>query len=315
MNPWITGRIIETMQQERRGPRRPARTVAAGRDTRPTPRVGRACRARPRWPVEPDASRPESDARGRPRIRSPMMRALHLGRAAGDRRGLRPQPLPRPLPGERRGRRRRPSSAASERCWVMSVQRQLHQARLRPRLDAARRGARASASCAAAGSRSSTNDCASASEISTSSSAPSRGRERVQLVEEHLVHDLLLERERGAALVRQRRVRDRPPLVEPTDEMVLGHEHVVEEHLVELGLAGDLHERPDLDARRLHVDDDVTRCRGASTRRGRCGRARSPTGRTARSSSRPSGPRAASRRRPAPRGCAATRGPSPPRAR
>jgi len=34
------------------------------------------------------------------------------------------------------------------------------------------------------------------------------------------VHDLLLERERRAALVRERRVRDRPAPVELTDEVV-----------------------------------------------------------------------------------------------
>ena len=47
------------------------------------------------------------------------------------------------------------------------------------------------------------------------------------------------------------------PWFELADEVVVGHEHVVEEHLVELGLAGDLDERPDLDARRVHVDDEV----------------------------------------------------------
>src|SRR5579884_4110725 len=78
-------------------------------------------------------------------------------------------------------------------------------------------------------------------------------RERVQLVEVHLVDDLLLERERGATLVRERRVRDRPSLVEPADEMVLGNEHVLEEHLVELRVAGDLHERSHLDPWRGHV--------------------------------------------------------------
>ena len=105
--------------------------------------------------------------------------------------------------------------------------------------------------------RSSTNDCASASAISTSSSRSRSAASCVELVEVHLVHDLLLERERGAPLVRERRVRDRPAVVQPADEVVVGHEHLVEEHLVELGLAGDLHERPHLDARRLHVDDEV----------------------------------------------------------
>ena len=47
------------------------------------------------------------------------------------------------------------------------------------------------------------------------------------------------------------------PLCSAADEMVVGHEHVVEEHLVELRVAGDLHERTHLDAGRLHVDDEV----------------------------------------------------------
>ena len=73
--------------------------------------------------------------------------------------------------------------------------------------------------------RSSTNDWASASATSTSSRTPALRRERVELVEEHLVHDLLLEREAGAPLVGQRRVRHRPALVQPADEVVLGDEH------------------------------------------------------------------------------------------
>ena len=47
------------------------------------------------------------------------------------------------------------------------------------------------------------------------------------------------------------------PWCSAADEVVVGHEHLVEEDLVELGVAGDLHERADLDARRLHVDDEV----------------------------------------------------------
>ena len=86
---------------------------------------------------------------------------------------------------------------------------------------------------------------------------PALGRELPELVEVHLVHDLLLERERGAALVRERRVGDRPSVVQRADELIVGHEHLVEEHLVELGVAGDLHERPHLDAGRLHVDDEI----------------------------------------------------------
>ena len=41
-----------------------------------------------------------------------------------------------------------------------------------------------------------------------------------------------------------------PALVHRADEPVVGDEHVAEEHLVELGLAGDLAQRPHLDARR-----------------------------------------------------------------
>ena len=60
-----------------------------------------------------------------------------------------------------------------------------------------------------------------------------------------------------AALVGERRVRDPPALVLRPDDAVLGDEHVGEEDLVELGLVGDLAQRPDLDARRAHVDDEV----------------------------------------------------------
>ena len=84
-----------------------------------------------------------------------------------------------------------------------------------------------------------------------------RGGELPELVEVHLVHDLLLERERRAPLVRERRVRHRPAVVQRADELIVGHVHLVEEHLVEFRVAGELHERPHLDARRLHVDDEV----------------------------------------------------------
>ena len=51
----------------------------------------------------------------------------------------------------------------------------------------------------------------------------------------------------------------------------------VEEHLVELGLAGDLAQRPDLDAGVVHVADEVGDARRAWARRGRCGRPGSPS--------------------------------------
>ena len=47
-----------------------------------------------------------------------------------------------------------------------------------------------------------------------------------QLLQEHLVDDLLLEREVRAPLVGQRGVGHRPPVVLEPDEVVLGDEHV-----------------------------------------------------------------------------------------
>ena len=71
------------------------------------------------------------------------------------------------------------------------------------------------------------------------------------------MHDLLLEREGRAPLVGQRRVGHRPSAIEVAHEVVAGHEHRVEEHLVELGLGRHGDQRADLDARRLHVDHQV----------------------------------------------------------
>ena len=56
------------------------------------------------------------------------------------------------------------------------------------------------------------------------------------------------------AFVAERGARDRPPVVDGTDDVVVGHEHVGEEHFVEVGAAGDLAQRPHLDTLRVHVD-------------------------------------------------------------
>ena len=122
--------------------------------------------------------------------------------------------------------------------------------------------------------------------------------EAEQLVEVHLVDDLFLEGEDRAALVRQRGARHRPALVEAAEELIGGHEDLVEEHLVELGFAGELHQGSDVDAGGSPCRRRGTRCRGAAARRGRCGPGRCPSGTIARSWSRPSGPRPASRPRP-----------------
>ena len=59
----------------------------------------------------------------------------------------------------------------------------------------------------------------------------------------------------------------RQPSCQRTDEPVGRDEHVGEEHLVELGLVGDLAQRSHLDTRRVHVDDE----RGDALALGRVG--------------------------------------------
>ena len=84
--------------------------------------------------------------------------------------------------------------------------------------------------------------------------APPRARELDQVLEEQLGA-------RGGrqhvALVEERGVRHRPAVVELPDEVRARDAHVLEEHLVEPGVAGHLHERAHGDARGLHVDQDV----------------------------------------------------------
>src|SRR5206468_6808663 len=80
-------------------------------------------------------------------------------------------------------------------------------------------------------------------------------RQAREVVEQHAVDDELARR--GAALVRERRVGDRPALVLPPDEMLARDEHLLEEDLVELLAAGHLAERAHGDARRLQVADEV----------------------------------------------------------
>ena len=149
--------------------------------------------------------------------------------------------------------------------------------------------------------------------VSAVSDAVVRVLERLQLdplardpVEQHRVGDVPLLRERDqlahgdverrgereperAALVEQRRHRDLPAVADLAEQVLLRHLDVGEEDLVELGVAGDLHERPHLDAGRVHVDDHVRQvlvARRVGTARGRRGcRSR----RCARTTTRPSG--------------------------
>ena len=59
------------------------------------------------------------------------------------------------------------------------------------------------------------------------------------------------------ALVHQRGERDPPAFALGPEPSRVGHARIGEEHLVELGVTGDLHERAHFDAGRVHVDDEV----------------------------------------------------------
>jgi len=61
----------------------------------------------------------------------------------------------------------------------------------------------------------------------------------------------------GDPLVHQRGGGHPPALADLAEPVLVGDAHVGEEHLVELGLAGDLPQRPHLDAGRGHVADEV----------------------------------------------------------
>src|SRR5712692_5834751 len=60
-----------------------------------------------------------------------------------------------------------------------------------------------------------------------------------------------------ASLVQQRGHRHGPAVAGLAKDLRLRHHNVLEEDLVELGVAGDLHEWPHLDAWALHVDQQV----------------------------------------------------------
>ena len=75
---------------------------------------------------------------------------------------------------------------------------------------------------------------------------------------EHLEpHQRVLRAARAAdieALEAEQRFRDRPAVVQLADERIARHAHVVEEHLAEFLVPGDVADRPDRDARRVQID-------------------------------------------------------------
>ncbi len=60
-----------------------------------------------------------------------------------------------------------------------------------------------------------------------------------------------------AAFVEEGCHRDGPPVARFAEDLRLRHLHVLEEDLVELGVTSDLDQRADLDARALHVDQEI----------------------------------------------------------
>src|SRR6202158_845369 len=78
-----------------------------------------------------------------------------------------------------------------------------------------------------------------------------------QPVDGDLLLHLLLEQVAGATFMGERVHRNLPSLVLAADHEGAWHENRIEERFIELCAAGELPERTDGDAGRLHVDDEV----------------------------------------------------------
>ena len=89
-----------------------------------------------------------------------------------------------------------------------------------------------------------------------------------------------------------------------SEEMIAGHPDVVEEDFVELGVARQLHQGPDRDARAPHVHQEARDALVLRRRRVRPGRGGCTNGSGGRSRSTPSGPTRGRRHRPGPRASA-----------
>ena len=145
--------------------------------------------------------------------------------------------------------------------------------------------------------------------------APARAHASASALDRGLEQHLLLPDERRAALVGERRVRDPPTLVLRTDEVLDRHLDVVEEHLVELVLAGHLAERAHVDALARPSGSRASRSPCARARPGRCARARCPCRRRSRTTTTPSARSRGTRRRSSARASRGSRGRCPRRAR
>ena len=126
----------------------------------------------------------------------------------------------------------------------------------RPGLQALRERARSSASCAAGTAAPRRRPRRAAARMRWSSYTPLLDREPQQLLDELGVDRRAGGGSRPARASASSSRRCQPSCSAPI-ELVVGDEHVGEEHLVEVGLVGDLAQRPHLDAGRAHVDDEV----------------------------------------------------------
>jgi len=78
--------------------------------------------------------------------------------------------------------------------------------------------------------------------------------------------------------VRQGRHRHAPAATDLAEQVLFRHRDVGEEDLVELRLAGDLAQRPDLDTGTLHVDDEIREALVLLARRGASAEEDAPIG-------------------------------------
>ena len=85
---------------------------------------------------------------------------------------------------------------------------------------------------------------------------PAVARELHQLAERDLQGHGAAQRDAGA-LVHQRGDGHGPAVAHAADHGLVGNARLLHEDLVELGLAGDGHQRPRLDARQAHVDEQA----------------------------------------------------------
>ena len=108
---------------------------------------------------------------------------------------------------------------------------------------------------------------------------------------DHALHVVRVGDPEHRPFVRERALRDRPPAVQRAHQVLLGHAHVGEEHLVEVAevLVGELGERSPFDAGRRGVDDERADALVLRPRSGRCARSTGTSRRGARPTSTPSG--------------------------